>query len=262
MLQVVRTKAGKLGRFLFPVVAGLAAVTAVRAQDYPARPVMLVVPVAPGGSIDIVACMTGQKLAERLGKPILVENRPGGATIIAASAVAKAAPDGYTLLIAPSGTLAINATLYKRLPYDAVKDFAPAALVVTVPFVLVVNPALPVRSVADLVKLAKEKPGELSYASSGAGSAPHLAGELLKALAGIEMTHVPYKGGAPGLNDVIAGHVSAVFGDAGSALPQIRGGKVRALGVSSTARIPAAPDIPPIAETGVPGFDAASWQIG
>jgi tripartite-type tricarboxylate transporter receptor subunit TctC len=252
----------KLARFILSIAVGmLAAVGAAMAQDYPTRPVTLVVPVAPGGSIDIVARMTGGKLTERLGKPLIVENRPGGATIIAASAVASAASDGYTLLIAPSGTLAINATLYKKLPYDAVKDFAPVALVATVPFVLVVNPEVPVRSVAELVNLAKQRPGELTYASSGAGSAPHLAAELLKSLAGIKMTHVPYKGGAPALNDVIAGHVSLVFGDPGSVLPQIRSGRVRALCVSSTVRIPAAPDIPPIAEAGVPGFDAASWQM-
>src|SRR5207247_1586351 len=161
----------------------LAAASAARSQDYPVRPVTLIVPFAPGGSVDIVARMAGQKLAERLGKSVVVENRAGGSTLVAASAVAKAPPDGYTLLLAPSGTLAINATLYKKLPYDPIKDFAPVALVTIVPLVLVVNPALPVHSVGDLIRLAKEKPGELSYASSGAGSSLHLAAELLKGLA-------------------------------------------------------------------------------
>jgi len=220
----------------------------------------LIVPFAPGGSVDIVARIAGQKLAERLGKPVVVENRPGGSTLVAASAVAKASPDGYTLMIAPSGTLAINATLYNKLPYDPLRDFAAVALITVVPLVLVVNPALPVRSVPDLISLSKEKPGQLSYASAGAGSSLHLAAELFKGLTGIELTHVPYKGGAPAMSDVVAGHVSLMFADTGVALPQIREGNVRALGVSSTARLSAAPDIPSIAEA-VPGYDAASWQM-
>jgi len=163
-------------------------------------------------------------------------------------------------MIAPSGTLAINATLYNKLPYDPLRDFAAVALITVVPLVLVVNPALPVRSVPDLISLSKEKPGQLSYASAGAGSSLHLAAELFKGLTGIELTHVPYKGGAPAMSDVVAGHVSLMFADTGVALPQIREGNVRALGVSSTARLSAAPDIPSIAEA-VPGYDAASWQM-
>jgi len=245
---------------LSAALVALAALGPVQAQDYPTRPVTVIVPFAPGGSVDIVARIVGQKLGERLGKPVVVENRPGGSTLVAASAAAKASPDGYTLLIAPSGTLAINATLYKKLPYDPLKDFAAVALVTVVPLVLVVNPALPVHSVPDLISLSKEKPGQLSYASAGAGSSLHLAAELLKGLAGIELTHVPYKGGAPAISDVVAGHVSSMFADTGVALPQIREGKVRALGVSSTGRLEAAPDIPAIAEA-VPGYDAASWQM-
>ena len=243
------------------VLAGLfIAAPGARCQDYPTRPIILIVPFAPGGSVDIVARIAGQKLAERLGKPVVVENRPGGSTLVAASAVAKASPDGYTLMIAPSGTLAINATLYNKLPYDPLRDFAAVALITVVPLVLVVNPALPVRSVPDLISLSKEKPGLLSYASAGAGSSLHLAAELFKGLTGIELTHVPYKGGAPAMSDVVAGHVSLMFADTGVALPQIREGNVRALGVSSTARLSAAPDIPSIAEA-VPGYDAASWQM-
>lgn len=243
------------------VLAGLfIAAPGARCQDYPTRPIILIVPFAPGGSVDIVARIAGQKLAERLGKPVVVENRPGGSTLVAASAVAKASPDGYTLMIAPSGTLAINATLYNKLPYDPLRDFAAVALITVVPLVLVVNPALPVRSVPDLISLSKEKPGQLSYASAGAGSSLHLAAELFKGLTGIELTHVPYKGGAPAMSDVVAGHVSLMFADTGVALPQIREGNVRALGVSSMARLSAAPDIPSIAEA-VPGYDAASWQM-
>lgn len=252
----------KLRRFFLSVLAGLlAAASAAQSQDYPVRPVTLIVPFAPGGSVDIVARILGQKLTERLGKPIIIENRAGGGTTVGVSAAAKAAPDGYTLMSAACGTLANNPTLYKRLPYDPIRDFAHVALIITVPLILVVHPSLPVHSVRDLIKLAKDRPGELSYASSGMGSSLHLAGELLKSLTAIEITHVPYKGGAPAMNDVVAGHVPLMFADAGVALPQIREGKVRALGVASKARMAAAPDIPPIAEAGVPGFDAACWQM-
>ena len=251
-----------LGPLLLVVLVGLfTTAPGARSQDYPVRPVTLIVPSAPGGSLDIVGRILGQKLTERLGKAVVIETRAGGGSTVGASAVARAAPDGYTLLIAPSGVLAINATLYKKLPYDPVNDFAPVAHVTTVPLVLVVNPALPVHSVPDLVKLAKESPGRLSYASAGVGSSLHLAAEFFKAVTGIELTHVPYKGGAPAVSDVIAGHVSLMFADTGVVLQQIKQGKLRALGVSSTVGVPAAPDIAPIAETGLPGFDIASWQM-
>jgi tripartite-type tricarboxylate transporter receptor subunit TctC len=238
----------------------LQAAPMARAQDYPVRPVTLIVPFAPGGSVDIVARTLGQKLAERLGQPVVVENRPGAGAGIAYAAVAKTVPDGYTLLIAPN-SLAINASLYKKLPYDPAKDFAPVALVARIPLLLIVNPKLPVRSLAELIKFAKERPGELSYASSGQGSSLHLAAELFKRMTGLEMTHIPYKGGAPALSDVVAGHVSLMFVDPGPSVPQIKEGKVRVLGVSSQTRVPAVPDIPPIAETAVPGFEAVSWQL-
>jgi putative tricarboxylic transport membrane protein len=263
-LRGAEEEAVQLGRWFLSVLAGLfislQAAPLAQPQDYPVRPVTLIVPFAPGGSVDIVARMVGQKLAVRLGKPVIVENRPGAGAVIAYAAVAKAAPDGYTLLIAPS-SLAVNASLYKKLPYDAAKDFAPVALVARIPLLLVVNPTLPVHSVPELIKFAKERPGLLSYASSGQGSSPHLAAELFKTMTGIEMTHVPYKGGAPALSDVVAGHVSLMFVDPGPAVPQIREAKVRVLGVSSLTRVPALPDIPPIAEAGVLGFEAVSWQL-
>jgi tripartite-type tricarboxylate transporter receptor subunit TctC len=209
--------------------------------------------------MDIIARTVGPKLAERLGKPVVIENRTGGGTVIAANAVAKAPPDGHTLLIAPSGTLSTNATLYKKLPYDPIKDFAPVALYVKVPFILVIDPALPVRSVADLVKLAKEKP--LSYGSTGIGAAPHLAGELLKTALGIEMTHVPYKGMVQILSDLMAGHIDVAFGDPAIAAQLAREGKLRALGVSSLVRVPVAAEIPTLAEAGIPGFEAVSWHL-
>jgi len=219
-----------------------------------------VVPFTPGGAGDILSRMLGPRLEQKWGKPLIVENKPGAGGVIGAVAVQKANPDGYTLMIAPSATMAINVTLYKNLPYDPAADFVPLALAAQTPFVLVVNPDLPVRSVADLIKLAKDKPGSLSYASAGAGVPHHLFAELLKNMTGIEMTHVPYKGSLPALNDVIAGHVSLMFVDLGPALPLIQAGKVRAVGVSTAQRIAMLPDVPPVGDT-VPGFGAASWQM-
>jgi tripartite-type tricarboxylate transporter receptor subunit TctC len=231
------------------------------AQDYPNRPVTIVVPYSVGGGTDILARALAQKFSERFGKPFVVENRPGGGTVIAANAVARAAPDGHTLIFAPSGMLTINPTLYKSLPYDAEKDFVPVALVSNVPFVLVVTPSLPVSSVTDLIRYGKEKPGRLAYASPGTGTMGHLAGELLKQMAGLDITAVPYKGNMPALTDVVAGHVHLTFTDPAISPPMIRDGKVRALGVTSLARAGALPDVPPLAETGLPGFEAISWHM-
>jgi tripartite-type tricarboxylate transporter receptor subunit TctC len=229
-----------------------------QAQDYPNRQVNFIVPFAPGGGTDILGRLVGQKLSERFGKPFVVENRPGAGTVTAAIQVARSTPDGYTIMMATSSTLAINVSLYKKLPYDPGKDLVPVALICGVPFVLVVNPSLPVNSVADLIKLAKEKP--LSYGSGGAGAFHHLMGELFKVSFGIPMTHVPYKGTLPALNDVIAGHIQLMFSDLAPALPLIEGGKVRALGVTTAQRAASAPQIPPLAEVGAPGFDWAAWQ--
>jgi tripartite-type tricarboxylate transporter receptor subunit TctC len=229
-----------------------------QAQDYPNRQVNFIVPFAPGGGTDILGRLIGQKLSDRFGKPFVVENRPGAGTVTAAVQVAKSTPDGYTIMMATSGTLAMNTTLYRKLPYEPGKDLLLVAVICNVPFVLVVNPALPVNSVADLVKLAKERP--LSYGSGGAGAFHHLMGELFKTTLGIPMTHVPYKGTLPALNDVIAGHIQLMFSDLSPAYPLIQAGKVRALGVTTARRTAAAPDIPPLAEVGVPGFDWAAWQ--
>lgn len=234
---------------------------AVSAQPYPARGITLVVPYAAGGGTDILARRLGQHLSDRLGKPVVIENRAGGGTVIAASAVAKGAADGYTLLVAPSGMLTINVTLYKQLPYHPTKDFTPIALISNVPFVLVINPSLPVRSIAELVAYAKARPGQLSYASPGTGTLGHLAAEHLKSLINIEMTAVPYKGNMPALTDVVAGHVQLTFTDPAISPPLIREGKVRALGVTSLTRAAAVPDVPPLAEAGLPGFEAISWHM-
>ena len=229
-----------------------------QAADYPNRQVNFVVPFAPGGGTDILGRLVGQKLSDRFGKPFVVENRPGAGTVTAAVQVTKSAPDGYTIMMATSGTMAMNPTLYKKLPYEPGKDLILAALICNVPFVLVVNPALPVQSVADLVKLAKE--GQLTYGSGGAGAFHHLMGELFKSTMGIPMTHVPYKGTLPALNDVVAGHIELMFSDLAPAIPLIEGGKVRALGVTTAQRAASAPNIPPLAEIGVAGFDWAAWQ--
>src|SRR3954451_2356708 len=233
-----------------------------QAQIYPTRPVTLVVPFPAGGSTDWLSRLLGQKLEQRLKQPFIVENRAGGANVIAATAVAKAEPDGHTLLMTTSTTMAINVSVFKNLPYDPDKDFAPVGLVSGVPFVLIVNAGLPVRAVGDLVQPAKSKPGGLDYVSTGPGSAANLFAVLLKnALGGIAMTPIPYKGNAPGLQDVAAGHVSVMFSDLLGALPLIESGKVRALGVSTSRRSAAAPNIPTLSEAGVPGFDASAWQM-
>ena len=231
------------------------------AQDYPSRPVTLVVPYPAGGGLDALARVLGQKLADRLGKPVVVENRTGAGTVIGAASVAKAAPDGYTIMLGTSTPFAITATLNKSLPYDPAKDFAPIALVSNAPFLLLVHPSQPVHSVADLVALAKSKPGQLSYGSAGPGSPQNLSFELLKTLTGINVVHVPYRGDGPAVTDLVAGHIPTMFGEPTPILPLLKDGKVRALGVSSASRLPIAPDIPTLAEAGVPGFDLTSWQM-
>jgi tripartite-type tricarboxylate transporter receptor subunit TctC len=265
MEVIVNRESSRLTFVRGTIVASLLNITfcgaGAQADIYPTRTVTLVVPFAPGSSPDIIARILGKSLADRLGKPVIVENRPGAGTLTAASAVAKASADGYTLLIAPSGTLAINPALYKKLIYDPVKDFSPVALVATVPLILVVTPALPVRSLPDLIRFAKERKGSLTYASGGTGTSVHLSAELLKSMTGIEMTHVAYRGGAQALTDVVAGHVHMMFADPGSAVPQLKQGTVRALGVSSKTRLPGLTEIPPLSEAGVPSFEAVSWLM-
>lgn len=230
------------------------------AQDYPARTTTIICPYAPGGATDILARMLARGLEERLGKSFVVENRPGAGTVLAAHIVAKAQPDGYTLLMGTSTPLAINATLHRKLPYDPAKDFVPLALIANVPFVLVVTPSLPVKSVADLIKYAKDNPGKLSFGTSGPGSPHHLYMELFKTMTGTEMVHVPYKGSLPALTDVIAGRIPVMFVDLAPALQFIKNGNVRAIGVSSITRVPQLPEVPPVADS-VPGFEAVAWQM-
>ena len=250
-----------LGFSLLALMAAGAAGTCANAQTYPARPVTFVVPFAPGGGTEFLARLLGQRLEQRLGKPFVIENRPGGGGVIGALSVARAAPDGYTILMAPSPVMAINAALHKKLPYDPAVDFVPIALVVATPYVLVATPSLSVQSATDLVELAKAKPGQLSFASAGLGTPHHLFAQLFKSMTSVEMTHVPYRGSVPALSDVAAGHVELMFCDIPPALGLINEGKVRGLGVSTKERVAALPGISSIAEQGLTGFDAASWQM-
>jgi tripartite-type tricarboxylate transporter receptor subunit TctC len=231
------------------------------AEDYPGHAVTVISPYAAGGGIDLLARLLASRLEQRLGRPFVVENKAGAATAIAATYVAHAPPDGYTLLLATSTTMAINVSMAKHLAYDPARELAAVALVTQSPFVLVVNPELPIHSVAELIAYAKAHPGELNYGSAGIGSFHHLSAEMLSRLAGITMTHIPYKATPPALNDVVAGRVHLMFGDVTSTLPLVAGGKLRALGVSTAQRVASAPDIAPLAEAGVPGFDSSSWQM-
>jgi tripartite-type tricarboxylate transporter receptor subunit TctC len=231
----------------------------VRADDYPSHPVKIVVPFPPGGSNDIIARILAQKLSERSGQQFFVENRGGAGGNIGAEAVAKAGADGYTLLVTAPPPLTTNVALYRNLPFDPARDFAPVALLATVPIVLMVHPSLPVKNVQELVALAKAKPGTLNFGSSGIGSTNHLAGELLKHMTGIDIVHVPYKGAAPAMNDLIAGHIPMMFDNMPAVLPQVQGGAVRAIAVAGARRASALPDVPTVAEQGVDGFEAFSW---
>jgi tripartite-type tricarboxylate transporter receptor subunit TctC len=240
------------------LVASIAAPAGAQ-PTYPTHPVRLVVPFPAGGTTDILARAVAQKLSEAWNQQVIVDNRPGAGGNIGTELVAKAAPDGYTLLMGTVGTHAINASLYSHLPYDHVKDFAPVILVAGVPNVLVVDPSLPVDSVRDLIAYAKANPGKLNFASSGSGTSIHLSGELFKVMTGVQMTHVPYKGSAPALTDLMGGQVQLMFDNLPSSLAFIKAGKLRALAVTSATRASALPDVPTIQEAGVPGFEAASW---
>jgi len=242
-------------------LAVLTFATAARAADYPAYPIHVIVPYSAGGSSDVPMRAIAQQMSKQMDQSIVIENKPGAGTGVGSTAVAQSTPDGYTLLMATSTSMAVNVTLYKNLPYNPESDLIPLVLVARTPFVLVVNPSLPVRSVRDLIKLAKERPGQLSYASAGPGTPHHLYAELLKSMTGIEIGHVPYRGSQPSLNDVVAGHVQLMFVDVAPAIGMLRAGQIRPLGVSTAKRLDAFPEIPPLAEAGLPGFGVASWQM-
>jgi tripartite-type tricarboxylate transporter receptor subunit TctC len=231
------------------------------AQDYPNRPVTMVVPYAAGGGLDVFARQLAQKLSERLGKTFVVENRPGAGTVIGAGHVAKAAPDGYTIMLGTSSPFAINVTLNKHLPYDPAKDFAPIIHTSDAPFLLMVHPDVPAKSVGEWIKWVKAQPKPPSYGSAGPGSPQHLSMELLKSLTGTKLTHVPYRGDAPALNDLVANHIPTHFAQPTPVLPLLQANKVRALGISSSKRFGPMATIATLAEAGVPGFDFSSWQM-
>jgi len=240
------------------VVLTVALPEALAQSSYPDRPIRIVVPNAPGGTVDMLARLVAQGLSERLGRQVVADNRPGAGTIIGSEIVAKAPPDGYTLLMSVS-TLAVNPAIYKKMPYDALRDFAPVTQTAFVPNLLVVHPSVKAKSVKELIALARARPGEILYASSGQGTNPHLTMELFASIAQIRMTHVPYKGGTPAFIDLIAGRVAIMATNLASIMPHVREGKLRALGVTSARRAAAAPDIPTIAEAGLPGYESVQW---
>jgi tripartite-type tricarboxylate transporter receptor subunit TctC len=230
-----------------------------QAQPYPAKPIRFVVPYPPGGPLDAVARLLGQKVAESTKQPVVVDNKPGAGGNIGADIVAKSAPDGYTILMGAVATHAINPALYAKIPYDAVRDFAPVTQVAATPNILVVNPAIPASNVREFIAYAKANPGKLNFGSGSTGSAGHLAGELFKTLAGVDMTHVPYKGAAPAMQDLVGGQIQVMFDNLASSLGQVRAGKVRGLAVTTARRTALAPEFPTIAESGLPGFDISTW---
>jgi tripartite-type tricarboxylate transporter receptor subunit TctC len=232
----------------------------VNAQTFPSRPIRLIVPFPPGGGNDILARTVGQRLAELINQPVVVDNRAGAGGVIGATTVAQAVPDGYTLLLGSVGNLAHNPALKENLPYNPPRDFAAVSLLATSSFILLVNPSVPAKSVQDLIALAKASPGKLDYASSGSGSSLHMTMELFRAATGVDMLHVPYKGANAMMIDLVSGRVHVVFTTMPPALPHVKSGKLRALGVSTAKRATATPDVPTIAESGVKGFDVSNWQ--
>lgn len=241
------------------IVLASLAVNEVAAQQYPSKPIRLIVPFTPGGTTDILSRIVGQKLSSAMGAQVVIDNRPGAGGNIGAELAAKAAPDGYTLFMGPSGTLSVNPSLYTKLLFDPIQDFAPIALLAMVPSMLVVHPSLPVKSLKELIDYAKARPGQLNYGSSGAGGQPFLAVEYLKLMAGLNIVEIRYKGGAPLTTDLIAGQISLTITGIPTLLPHVKSGRLRALAVSSAKRSAAVPDLPTISEAGLPGYDATAW---
>lgn len=227
-------------------------------QPYPVKPIRSISPFAPGGGNDTVSRIVGQKLGENLKQQIIIESRPGANGIVGTEFAARSAPDGYTIILIPSGH-AVNASLYKKLPYDSIRDFTPIALVGWSPLILVMHPTVPVKNVRELIVFAKARPGQLTYSSAGVGASAHLAGALFDSMTGTKMVHVPYKGSALALTDLIGGQVSLSFSTSASAIPQVRSGRLRALATTGATRSPALPDLPTVAESGVPGYEASLW---
>ena len=242
------------------MIALLAPVAATaQGAAYPGKPIRFVVPFPPGGGTDILSRALGQKMSQSLGQPFVIDNRPGAGGNIGADLAAKSPPDGYTLVMGQTSNLAVNPSLYAKLPYDPIRDFAPITLVTETPIVVVVAQSSPIKSVADLIAQAKAKPGTINFASPGNGTVGHLAGELFKKMAGVDLVHIPYRGATPALTDLIGGQINLYFASAPVAMPQIKGGRIRAIAVTSRTRSPALPEVPTLAESGLTGFDASSW---
>jgi len=232
-----------------------------RAEAFPTRPVKLIAPWPVGGAVDALSRLVGARLEPRLGQPVVTENRPGAGSTLGVAAGARSAPDGYTIVLAGNSSLAISPVMFKKLAYDPVKDFTPVALIARIPMVLVTHPSMPFKTVAELIQYARENPKKLNYGSGGHGSSHQMVMEMFRGMAGIDITHVPYNGSAPAMNDLVAGHIQLLFSDPLPAPPQIKAGNVRALGVSSAKRWSILPEIPTVAEGGVPGFDAVNWTL-
>jgi len=245
---------------IFAAIALASLAGMAQAQAWPSKPIKWVVPFAPGGTTDILARTVGEKLAVALGQPVIIENKPGAGGGVGAEFTAKSAPDGYTIMGGTISTHAINASLYKSLPYDPVKDFVAITLIARVPNMLVINPSVPAKDVKELIALLKANPGKYSFASSGNGTSQHLSGELFKSMSGTDMQHIPYKGSPPALQDVVGGQVAMTFDNITTALPLAKAGKLRALAVTTAKRSSVAPDVPTLAESGLPGFEVGSWQ--
>ena len=249
----------RTARVALAALLALAAAPAVFAQAWPTRPVKFVAPFPPGGPVDLLARLIGQKVSEKSGQAVVVENKPGAAGNLGIEQVAKSAPDGTTLLHVPAGNITINATLMKDMPFNWDRDFVPVTMIATAPNLLAVHPAVPAKTVRELIAHAKANPGKLTYGSPGIGSGLHLAGELFRREAGIAITHVPYKGTTQAMNDLVGGQLTMMFGALPTLLPQVKAGKLRAIAVTSEKRAVGAPEIPTIAESGLPGFDVNSW---
>ena len=249
----------RIWRWLGAVIT-LCAASSALAQSYPSKPVRLIVPFPPGGAVDYYARAVQNRLGETLGQPVVIENRAGAGGMIGAELVAKSPPDGYTLLIGNIAALAMNVGLYAKMPYDPVKDLTPIMRTVAVDYAMVVHPSVPAQSVAELVAYAKANPGRLSYGSAGSGSAPHLSMELFKQRAGIDLVHIPFKGGGPMVTDLLGGQIQVVIADQANLMPHVKAGKLRALAVGTLVRSAVYPELPTIAESGYPGFEARAWQ--
>ena len=249
----------KLARLLDLLILAALSAAAAHAQTFPAKPVRLIVPFPPGGGNDTIARAVGQELAKALGQQIVIDNRAGAGGTIGADLAAHAPPDGYTLFLAGVASHGINPVLNPKLPYDAVKDFAPVSLLASAPLIVVVHPSLPVKTLKDLIALAKSKPDALNFASNGNGGSSHMAGEMFKAMAGVKIVHVPYRGLSPALTDLLSGQVQIMFSSAVAMLPQVKAGKLRGLATTGAKRPPAIPDLPTVAEAGLPGYETGSW---